>query len=68
MKFVYFISGWEGSSADATMYAHSHLTYLAIPSGKFYLADGGFGVCDSLLVPYRGVHYHLAEWAQADRR
>lgn len=66
MKFVYFISGWEGSAADATMYAHSCLTDLKIPVGKFYLTDAGFGICDSLLVPYHGVRYHLAEWARAD--
>jgi hypothetical protein len=68
MKFVYFISGWEGSAADATMYAHSRLTDLTIPPGRFYLADAGFGICDSLLVPYRGVRYHLAEWGRADTR
>ena len=66
MKFVYFITGWEGSAADATMYAHSHLLDLAIPPEKFYLADAGFRICDSLLVPYHGVHYHLAEWGQAN--
>jgi hypothetical protein len=68
MKFVYFLSGWEGSAADVTMYTHSRLSDLTIPPGKFYLADAGFGICDTLLVPYRGVHYHLAEWGQADIR
>ena len=68
MKFVYFLSGWEGSAADATMYARSCLVDLTIPAGKFYLADAGFGICDSLLVPYRGVHYHLAEWGRANLR
>jgi hypothetical protein len=68
MKFVYFISGWEGSAANATMYAHSSLTDLTIPSGKFYLADAGFGICDSLLVPYHDVHYHLSEWGRVDTR
>jgi hypothetical protein len=68
MKFVYFLSGWEGSATDATMYAHSHLVDLTIPAGKFYLADAGFGFCDSLLVPYHGVCYHLAEWGRANLR
>ena len=68
MKFVYFLSGWGGSVADATMYAYSRLSDLTIPPGKFYLADAGFGICDSLLVPYCGVRYHLAEWGQADIR
>jgi hypothetical protein len=68
MRFLYFLSGWEGSAADATMYSHSRLTDLSIPVGKFYLADAGFGLCDALLVPYRGVRYHLAEWGWADTR
>lgn len=68
MQFLYFLSGWEGSAADATMYAHSHLVDLTIPEGKFYLVDAEFGICDSLLVPYRGVRYYLAEWGRANTR
>ena len=37
-------------------------------SRKAYLADAGFGICDSLLVPCRGAHYHLAEWGQANQQ
>jgi len=59
MRFLYFLSGWEGSAADAAMYAHSHLVDLTIPQGKFYLADAGFWICDSLLFAYCGVCYHL---------
>ena len=51
--------------ADATMYHNACLTDLPISEGKYYLADAGFGVCDVLLVPYRGVCYHLAEWGCA---
>ncbi|KAF7318629.1 putative transposase [Mycena chlorophos] len=39
-----------------------------IPEGKVYLADAGFGICDALLVPYRQVRYHLAEWGRAHVR
>jgi hypothetical protein len=66
--FLYVISGWEGSAADATLYANARLTDFLIPDGKYYLADAGFGICDSLLVPYRGVQYHLAEWGRANVR
>jgi hypothetical protein len=66
MRFLYILSGWEGSTADATMYSHSRRIDFRIPDGKYYLADAGFGICDSLLVPYRGVRYHLAEWGRAD--
>lgn len=68
MKFQYIASGWEGSTADAMIYHHSRLTDLPVPEGKYYLADAGFGACDSLLVPYRGVRYHLAEWGRAGVR
>jgi hypothetical protein len=44
---------------------HSRLMDFLIPAGKYYLADAGFALCDTLLVPYRGVWYHLAEWGRA---
>ncbi|KAF5354500.1 hypothetical protein D9758_012403 [Tetrapyrgos nigripes] len=47
MEFCYMLSRWEGSTADG--------------QGKIYLADAGFPSCDVLLVPYRGVHYHMKE-------
>ena len=68
MRFLYFLSSWEGSVADATMYSQFRLVDLHIPQGKFYLADAGFGVCNSLLVPYCVIHYHLAEWGRANVR
>jgi hypothetical protein len=68
MRFLYFISGWEGSAADASIFSQSRQTDLYIPEGKYYLADGGFGSCDALLVPYRRVRYHLAEWGRANTR
>ena len=64
--FLYLVSGWEGSAADGALFSNSRFTDLTIPDGKFYLADAGFGACDSLLVPYHGVRYHLAEWGQAN--
>lgn len=55
LRFLYVTSGWEGSATDALVFADSRLTELRIPAGRFYLADAGFGACDSLLVPYCGV-------------
>lgn len=63
--FQYFVSGHEGSTADAYMYEQARRTDFPVPPGKYYLADAGFTLCDSLLVPYRGVRYHLAEWGRA---
>ena len=63
MRVCYVLSGWEGSAADGTVYDDARQKDLPIPTGKYYLADAGFAGCDSLLVPYRGVRYHLKEWA-----
>jgi hypothetical protein len=64
-RFVYGITGFEGSAADSSIYHHAHLMDFAIPQGKCYLADAGCPACNALLVPYHGVCYHLAEWGQA---
>lgn len=68
LHFVFFVSGWEGSSADAEMYQNARFTNLTIPEDQYFLADAGFGACDTLLVPYRAVRYHLAEWGRASVR
>jgi len=62
MWFQSILSGMDGCAVDASMYNDACLTDLKIPEGKYYLADAGFGICDSLLVPYCGVCYYLAEW------
>ena len=55
LLFLYVMGGLEGSAADATVWMNARLTDLPIPANKFYLADAGFGACDSLLTPYHGV-------------
>ena len=50
------------------MYFDSHTTDLKVQPGKYYLADAGFSLASALLIPYRGVRYHLAEWGCADLR
>ena len=61
-KFTYISAGWEGSVSDSTMFFDSHITDLIVQNGKYYLADAGFPIASALLIPYRGVRYHLAEW------
>jgi hypothetical protein len=68
MIFYYIISGWEGSASDATMFHDARVTDFRVPKGKYYLADAGFPICSSLLIPYRGIHYHLQEWGHANLR
>lgn len=68
MCFQYILSGMDGCTADGSMYNDALLSDLTIPEGKYYLADVGFGMCNSLLIPYQGVWYHLAEWGCAGVR
>ena len=65
---IYLLSGWEGSAADGRVFDEARRTDFVIPPGSYYLGDAGFPNCDSLLVPYRGVRYHLKEWEQAKLR
>jgi hypothetical protein len=68
LKFQYFLSGADGASSDATLFIDARTSDLSVPPGKYYLADAGFPACDSLMIPYRRVRYHLAEWGHADLR
>jgi len=68
LQFVFAYTGWEGSATDARVYESAILNGLDIPEGKYYLADAGFPSCEELLIPYRAVRYHLAEWGRANTR
>lgn len=66
MFFTYALTGWEGSASNARLWEKA--TGLHIPEGCFLLADAGFPHCEKLLVPYRGIRYHLAEHRRAGLR
>ena len=68
LKFCYLLTGWEGSMADSALFNDARARDFHIPAGKYYLADAGFARSDYLLVPYRGVRYHLREWGKARSR
>ncbi|THH13098.1 hypothetical protein EUX98_g9758 [Antrodiella citrinella] len=68
LMFSYLLPGWEGSAADSRIWHSARSTDLRIPEGTYYLGDAGFPSCDSLLVPYRGVRYHLREFAQGNQK
>lgn len=67
-EFAYILSGWEGSAADGQVFDNARRTDFLVPQGFFYLADAGFPLCDSLMVPYRCKRYHLREWGIASLR
>lgn len=68
MRFTYVLPGWEGSAADGRVYHDARATDFAVHPSTCYLADAGFPNCRALLVPYRGVRYHLKEWATAPNK
>ena len=68
LLFCYLLSGWEGSAADSRIFDSARRTDFPITPGTYYLGDAGFPLCDALLVPYRGVRYHLKEWEQSNQR
>lgn len=67
-RFAHLLPGWEGSASDGALWLDAHGHDLRIKPGNYYLGDAGFPSCDSLLVPYRAVRYHLKEWAWSDKR
>lgn len=67
-RFVYCLAGWEGSASDSFIWNWARQNDFTVPEGCYYLGDAGFPLCDALLVPYRGVRYHLREWAAANLR
>ena len=47
------------------LFSEAHQIDFYILKGKYYLADAGFASSEALLIPYRNVRYHLAEWGRA---
>ena len=68
MQFLYVLAGWEGSASDSRVFEDALRKGFTIPKDRYYLADAGYANCDALLVPYRGVRYHLWEWGMAHER
>ncbi|KAH9181253.1 hypothetical protein AeNC1_016772 [Aphanomyces euteiches] len=68
MQFTFIMAGWEGSASDGAVFQHSLRNGFEIPLGKYYLGDAGYALSPQCLTPYRGVRYHLREWAKGNKR
>lgn len=68
MCFSYIMAGWEGSASDSFIFEKARSRDLVLPPGKYLIADAGFPGCDDLIVPYRGVRYHLREFGVVKQR
>jgi hypothetical protein len=60
--------GWEGSAHNSRVLGCAMSEDFKIPNGSFYLGDAGYSLGKGMLVPYRGIRYHLRENAQAGQR
>ncbi|XP_012855515.1 PREDICTED: uncharacterized protein LOC105974902 [Erythranthe guttata] len=65
-NFIYILSGWEGSAADSGVLRDAVMrpNGFKVPSGNYYLCDGGYMNTTGFLTPYRGIRYHLKEWGE----
>ncbi|XP_012847430.1 PREDICTED: putative nuclease HARBI1 [Erythranthe guttata] len=65
-NFIYILSGWEGSAADSRVLRDAVMrpNGFKVPSGNYYLCDGGYMNTTGFLTPYRGIRYHLKEWGE----
>lgn len=61
--FTYVLAGWEGSLSDVVLWDQARSGSFTIPQGKYVLGDAGFALNLSCLTPYKGVRYHLKEFA-----
>lgn len=62
MHFRYILPGWEGSADDSRVVRDAmDGKGFIVPAGKYWLGDASYSNCDHLLVPYKGVRYHLKE-------
>jgi len=61
--FQYVLAGWAGSVHDFQILDEAKKREFNIPDGKYYLADAGYASWTTILVPYRGIHYQLKEFA-----
>ncbi|VFQ80855.1 unnamed protein product [Cuscuta campestris] len=61
----FFIGSPSGTASDSRIIKNAlrREDKLKIPEGKYYLVDAGFMLTRGLITPYRGVRYHLKEFA-----
>ena len=52
LKFIYALTGWEGSAANALLWQDALQKDLFIPNGKYLLDNAGFPTSPKLLTPY----------------
>lgn len=71
LRYCYILPGWEGSAHDGRVLADAVQDQgFVVPEDKyfFFLADAGYSNSDHVMIPYRGVRYHLKEQTLAGQK
>jgi len=58
-RWIYMLAGWEGSAHDSRVYHDTWTKDLVIPKEAYVLGDSGYGNSHCVIMPYRGICYHL---------
>ncbi|XP_073120028.1 uncharacterized protein [Henckelia pumila] len=69
MNFIYALTGWEGSAADARVLRNAltqEVDSFKVPVGCYYLCDNGYANVEGFLTPYRRVRYHRDAWGHRE--
>lgn len=68
-NILYVLAGYEGAGHDRKVLRKAVASgTFSVPSGKYVLGDHAYGDHPDFLTPFRGVRYHLKEWASANKR
>ncbi|XP_024023164.1 uncharacterized protein LOC112092117 [Morus notabilis] len=69
MKFMYLLSGWEGSAHDERVLtdalSNPRFKFPRPPPGNYYLVDAAYVNNDCFLTPYRGETYYLPDYRRS---
>jgi hypothetical protein len=71
LNITYVSVRWEGSATYSIVLRSAMSNVVGkfeVPSGKYYLIDGGYANTTSFIAPYHGVRYHLKEFGHGHQR
>ena len=57
-----------GSAHDCRVLNDAYVKGLVKFTGRYYLGDAGYALSWHVFTPYRGVRYHLKEWARGNQK
>ncbi|KAF3455811.1 hypothetical protein FNV43_RR00453 [Rhamnella rubrinervis] len=66
MKFIFVLSGLEGSALDSRVLRDviSRPHGLRVPNGCYYLVNAGYTNGEGFLTPYKATRYYLSDWRE----